>query len=145
MVVHSAHFPLRDERGYHDGPVSVSRCRRCGIVIGYSDRCDFCRDRPSDHVDEPGEYIGRHHTEWSATVDEIIAEGDTDGAELLLRRLVETTEAEVATQGTPPAEFHFRRLAQLAERRDDPGFAAQVRERFERCRAASEEWTRAAS
>ena len=145
MVVHSPHFPLRDERGYSDAPAFVNRCKRCGIVIGYGDRCDFCRDRPSDHVDQRAEYVGRHHTEWSTTVDELVAQGDTDGAELLLRRLVEATEVEVAALGAPPAEFHFRRLAQLAERRGDPEFAAQIKERYERCRAEAEERTRAAS
>jgi len=116
---------------------AVQRCRRCGIVIGYSDRCDFCRDRPSDHVDAPGEYVGRHHGEWITTVQALMADEDFDGAEFLLWRLVEATEAESLVDGVPPLEQHFRQLRWIALKRGDNALARQLTQRYEECKAAA--------
>lgn len=133
MAVHRAGLPLSGEHSLSEGHFTVSRCRRCGIVVGYGDRCDFCIDRPSDHHDAAGEYIGRHHTEWAPTVDELIIQGDDDEAEFLLWKLVDATEAEALLTGVPPYERHFARLAQLAGRRGDKVLANQVRQRYVDC------------
>jgi len=133
MAVHRPELPLSGEHSLPDGYTTISRCRRCGIVIGFGDRCEVCLDRPADHVDPPGSYKGRHHTEWAATVDELIIQGDDDEAEFLLLRLVDATEAETLLAGVPPFERHFRRLAQIARRRGDRKFEAQVVARYEEC------------
>jgi hypothetical protein len=133
MVVHRPELPLSGEHSLPAGYATISRCRRCGFVVGYGDQCDVCRERPRDAVDDPGEYRGRHHTEWVATVDELIIQGDDDEAELLLLRLISATEAETALAGVPPLEHHFKRLAQIARRRGDQRFEQQVAERYAAC------------
>jgi hypothetical protein len=137
MAVHRASLPLGDEHAQASYRPAVQRCRRCGIVIGYSDRCDFCRDRPTDHVDAPGEHVGRHHTEWIPTVEALIADNDVDAAEFLLWRLVEATEAESLLAGVPPVEQHFRRLRWIASKRGDDTMARQLSERYDECKAAA--------
>ena len=129
MALHRSQLPLGRERGqWNAGPAS-RRCRRCGIVIGYGDRCAFCVESPSDHEDAPGEYRGRHHSEWIPTVEALIAEGDLDAAEFLLWRLVEATEAEARIEQVPPLEQHYRRLGWIARQRDDEQLAARLRRR----------------
>jgi hypothetical protein len=102
-------------------------------VIGFGDRCDVCLDRPNGAIDAPGEFKGRHHTEWALTVDELIIQGDDDEAEFLLLHLVEATEAEASVAGVPPFERHFHRLAQIARRRGDKKLEARIRARYEDC------------
>jgi len=133
MAVHRPELPLSGEHSLPDGYVKVRRCRSCGFVIGFGDRCEVCLDRPNDAIDAPGEYRGRHHTEWSATVDELIIQGDDDEAEFLLLRLVGATEAEAAVAGVAPFERHFHRLAQVAHRRRDKLLEAQVKARYDDC------------
>ena len=68
----------------------ATRCKRCGIVIGFGDRCDWCQHRPTGHVDAPGEYQGRHHSEWIGTVQAPVAavgEPDDDPTALAAGRL----------------------------------------------------------
>jgi len=137
MAIHRASLPLGDEHARSGLRPAVQRCRRCGIVIGYGDRCDFCLDRPSDHADAPGEYVGRHHTEWISTVEALIGDEDLDGAEFLLWRLVEATEAESLLAGVPPLEQHFRRLRWIATKRGDAVLARKLTERYEECKAAA--------
>ena len=136
MALHSSSMPLGGEHGQPNFHPSVSRCRRCGIVIGYGDRCDFCIDRPSEHVDAPGEHMGRHHTEWIPTVEALITDGDLDAAEFLLWRLVEATESEALLAGVPPLEQHFRRLGWIAQKRGDHELAKRLRQRCDECKAA---------
>ena len=133
MAIHKIDLPLSGERSLPGGYFTISRCRRCGIIVGYGDRCEFCLDRPSDHVDAPGEHIGRHHTEWSPTVDELLVQGDEDEAELLLWKLIEAAESEARMTGAVPFERHYTRLTQLARRRKDSALALRVRERYEEC------------
>jgi hypothetical protein len=133
MAVHRPELPLSGEHSLRGSYVTITRCRRCGIVIGFGDRCGFCQSRPSDHIDAPGEYVGRHHTEWVTTVDELLIQGDDDDAEFLLWKLVDAAEAESLIAGVPPFERHFTRLVQLANRRDDPRLAAEVRARYDSC------------
>jgi hypothetical protein len=102
-------------------------------VIGYGDRCELCIERRVPVEDAPGEYRGRHHSEWAATVDELIIQGDDDEAEFLLLRLIDATVAEATLRGVPPFEQHFRRLAQIARRRGDTKFEAQIAARYEDC------------
>jgi hypothetical protein len=135
---------LGAEHGQPNMHPSVQRCRRCGIVIGYGDRCEFCLDRPSDHVDAPGEHMGRHHTEWISTVEALIADDNLDAAELLLWRLVEATEAEALLAGVPPLEQHFRRLAWIARKRGDDALAKRLGRRCDDCKAAVARGDRAA-
>src|SRR5437870_3941607 len=94
MAIHKPDLPLGGTHSLPVGYYTVTRCRRCGIVVGYGDRCDFCLHRRDDHQDQPGEHVGRHHSEWSATVDELLVQGDEDEAELLLWRLIDAAEAE---------------------------------------------------
>jgi hypothetical protein len=143
MAVHRPELPLSGEHSLPVGYFTISRCRRCGIVVGYGDRCDFCRDRPSDHVDAPGEYIGRHHSEWAPTVDELIIQGDEDEAEFLLWKLIDAAEAEALLTGVAPFDRHFNRLASLARRRGDDTLASRVRSRYEDCCAVANEKGRA--
>ncbi len=133
MAVRRPNLPLAGEHAVRGGHLNVTRCRRCGIVIGFGDRCTFCQSRPTDHVDAPGEYLGRHHTEWVTTVDELLIQGDDDDAEFLLWKLVDASEAESLVAGVPPFERHFTRLAQLAKRRNDRALATQVQERYADC------------
>jgi hypothetical protein len=144
MAIHRPDLPLSGEHSLPDGYVKVSRCRSCGIVIGFGDRCDVCLDRPDDAIDAPGEYKGRHHTEWTMTVDELIIQGDDDAAEFLLLRLLDATEAEAGVAGVAPFERHFHRLAQIAHRRGDTKLEARTRARYEDCaRSAAERTQRA--
>jgi hypothetical protein len=113
-------------------------------VIGFGDRCEFCQCRLSEHLDAPGEYVGRHHTEWITTVDELLIQGDDDEAEFLLWKLVDASEAESLVAGVPPLERHFKRLSQLAKRRNDPRLAATVKSRYEACVLQSQGEARAA-
>ena len=55
----------------------ATRCRRCSIVIGFGDTCDWCQLRPTGHVDAPGDHMGRHHSEWIGTVRVLVEEDDT--------------------------------------------------------------------
>jgi hypothetical protein len=138
MAIHKVDLPLSGERSLAEGYFTISRCRRCGIVVGYGDHCDHCLHRPTEHRDEPGEYIGRHHTEWTSTVDELVTQGDDDEAELILWRLVDASERESAVTGVPPFERHYTRLAQLARRRKDSALAKRVKQRYEdRCAVAA--------
>ncbi len=137
MAVHNSPMPLGHEHSQPSFHPSSTRCRRCGIVIGYGDRCAFCLDRPSDHVDAPGEHIGRHHTEWIPTVEALIGDDDFDAAELLLWRLVEATEAEALIAGVPPLEQHFRRLGWIAKRRGDEALAKRLERRCQECKEAA--------
>lgn len=133
MTADKPKLPLSGLHGPAEGHTTISRCRRCGFVIGYGDRCDVCVSRAPDAVDPAGWYRGRHHTEWAPTVDELIIQGDDDEAEFLLLRLTDATEAEVLLAGVPPFERHFRRLAQIARRRGDRAFEARVVARYEQC------------
>jgi hypothetical protein len=144
MAAQRPDLPLSGEHSIRGGYVSVTRCRRCGIVIGFGERCEFCQSRPSDHVDSPGEYLGRHHTEWITTVDELLIQGDDDDAEFLLWKLVDASEAESLVAGVPPLERHFTRLAQLAKRRSDSRLAAVVQARYDACVRQTESDHRAA-
>jgi hypothetical protein len=133
MAIHRSGFPLSGQHSLPDGYATVSRCRRCGIVVGYGERCAYCADRDLNRVDAPGEHIGRHHTEWVTTVDELLIQGDDDEAELLLFKLIDASEAESLVAGVPPFERHFHRLAQLARRRSDTRLEQQVQARYEAC------------
>jgi hypothetical protein len=129
---------LGREHGQWDiGPAS-RRCRTCGIVIGYGERCDVCLNGPGEHDDAPGEHRGRHHTEWIPTVEALIVERNLDAAEFLLWRLVEATEAEARLEGVPPLEQHFRRLGWIARQRGDEALAAQLRRRSAASKASAE-------
>jgi hypothetical protein len=135
MAVHR--LPLGGEHRQSEIRPATLRCRRCGIVIGYGDRCDFCLDRPDDHVDAPGEHMGRRHTEWIPTVEVLIADHDVDTAEFLLWRLVEATEAETLLTGVAPVEQYFRRLGYLARQRGDDTLAERLRARYKACCATA--------
>lgn len=135
MAIHRSDLPLSGEHGIAGGYWRIRRCQRCGIVIGYGERCDHCINRPSDYVEVAGDYIGRHHTEWVATVDELINQGDDDGAEFLLLRLIDAVEAEVGLTRVAPFERHFTRLTQIARRRGDETLAVRIKGRYEQCRA----------
>ena len=134
MSIHRPDLPLSGEHSLPGGHYRIRRCTRCGIVIGYGERCDFCVNRPADYVEQPGDYVGRHHTEWAATVDELIIQRDDDGAEFLLLRLIQAVENEVALTGVAPFERHFARLTQIAKRRGDKKLASRVHEQYEHCR-----------
>ena len=95
----------------------ATRCRRCGIVIGFGDRCDWCQQRPTGHVDVPGEYQGRHHSEWIGTVRVLVEEDDTYALQQLLPRLVAAAQVEAATTGQPSYGWYNDQLASLEERR----------------------------
>lgn len=136
MTVPRRDLPLSNVHSLrNDRPGTSTRCRRCGIVVGWGDQCDFCRDRSAAaaHVDAPGEHVGRHHTEWVATVDELLVERLDDEATFLLRRLVDTVEAEVGAAGVPPYRRHFSLLADLARRRGDHQLARRTEERYDAC------------
>lgn len=137
MPFHRSDLPLSGEHSLPGGYFTVRRCRRCGIVVGWGDRCDFCLERPTDHADAPGEYLGRHHSEWAPTVDELIIQGDDDEAEFILWKLVDAAEAEALLTQVPPTERPFTRLAQLARRRNDEELAKRVRKRYEDVRATT--------
>jgi hypothetical protein len=137
MAVHSSPAPI--DRSHRQPTLHsyVLRCRRCGIVIGFGDRCDFCVDRPSDHVDAPGEYQGRHHSEWIPTVEALIDDDSLDAAELLLWRLIDATEAEARATGAQPLDRHFRRLERLVRLRGDDALGDQVKRRYDDWREAA--------
>ncbi len=136
MAIHRS-LPLGNERTQYGRAPASRRCRQCGIVIGFGERCDFCLERASDHEDAVGEHRGRHHTEWIPTVEALIGEGDLDAAEFLLWRLVEATEQEALTQHVPPLEQHFRRLGWIARQRGDEMLATQLRKRSAASKASA--------
>ncbi|MFO1536347.1 MAG: hypothetical protein ACKOVH_00730 [Actinomycetota bacterium] len=94
----------------------ANRCRACGIVLGFGDRCDWCQHRPPGHVDAPGEYRGRHHSEWIGTVQVLVDEDDVHALQLLLPRLVVAATAEAEATGRPSHGWFDEQLAQLEER-----------------------------
>ena len=94
----------------------ATRCKRCGIVIGFGDRCDWCQHRPTGHVDAPGEYQGRHHSEWIGTVQVLVEEDDSYALQLLLPRLVAAAQDEAKATGQPSYGWYDDQLAQLEER-----------------------------
>ena len=94
----------------------ATRCRRCGIVIGYGDRCDWCQHRPTGHVDAPGEYEGRHHSEWIGTVRVLTEEEDLYALQLLLPHLVTAAKAEAEATGQPSYGWYEDQLTRLDER-----------------------------
>ena len=102
MALHKPELPLSGQHSLPDGYATITRCRRCGIVIGFGDRCELCIDPRRADDDAPGEYRGRHHSDWSPTVDELIIQGDDDEAEFLLLRLIDATVAEATRRGVPP-------------------------------------------
>ena len=101
---------------HHASSTRSNRCRRCGIVIGYGDRCDWCSARPLAHRDAPGEYEGRHHTEWIGTVQVLLDEHDLITAEMLLRRLQDAAAAEARTTGRAPYPWYSERLMSVEAR-----------------------------
>lgn len=133
MSIHRPELPFSGEHSVPDGYFRVTRCVRCGFVIGYGERCDVCVSRRATDVDGPGEYMGRHHTEWCATVDELLIQGNDDDAEFLLWKLVDAVEAEVLERQVPPFERHFNRLEQLGRRRKDTALTKSVHARYEAC------------
>lgn len=133
MASQKSEFQLSSVHSFADGYASVSRCRRCGIVIGFGDRCEYCIEHPSGHDDAPGDYFGRHHSEWTTTVDELLIQGDDDQAEFLLWKLIDATEIEAKVAHAPPFERHFTRLIQLARRRGDERLARETRDRYVAC------------
>ena len=94
----------------------ATRCRRCGIVIGYGDRCDWCQHRPTGHVDAPGEHHGRHHSDWIGTVQVLTEEDDSYALMLLLPQLVAAAEAEAQVTGQPGYGWYAEQLKQLEAR-----------------------------
>jgi hypothetical protein len=85
-------------------------------VIGFGDRCAWCQDRRGARPDAPGEYEGRHHTEWIGTVQVLVQEDDVVNAELLLRHLVGAADAEAAAAGQAPYGWYAEQLAALETR-----------------------------
>jgi hypothetical protein len=145
MAIHKPDLPLSGLHSAVTGYVTITRCRRCGIVVGHGDRCQFCIERPADHVDEPGDYIGRHHTEWVTTVDELLIQGDDDEAEFLLWKLIDASEAESLVAQVPPFERHFTRLIQLGRRRGDDRLVKRISERYDKCLALTQQPPEAAA
>lgn len=94
----------------------ATRCKRCGIVIGFGDRCDWCQHRPTGHVDTPGTYQGRHHSEWIGTVQVLVEEDDMYALQLLLPRLAAAAAAEAAATGQPSNGWNDDLLEQLEKR-----------------------------
>ena len=91
----------------------ATRCRRCGIVVGFGDTCDWCQLRPTGHVDAPGDHMGRHHSEWIGTVRVLTEEDDTYALAQLLPALVAAAEAEAAATGRPGHGWYAEQLAAL--------------------------------
>jgi hypothetical protein len=94
----------------------ATRCRRCGIVIGFGDRCDWCQHRPTRHVDAPGEYQGRHHSEWIGTVQVLVEEDDAYALQILLPQLVAAAHAEAELTGQPGYGWYEDQLAAVEQR-----------------------------
>lgn len=94
----------------------ATRCRRCGIVIGYGDSCDWCQHRPTGHVDAAGEYQGRHHTEWIGTVQVLTEEEDEYALQLLLPHLVAAAKTEADLTGQAGYGWYEDQLKHLDER-----------------------------
>lgn len=93
----------------------ATRCRRCSIVIGFGDTCDWCQQRPTGHVDQPGEYMGRHHSEWIGTVQVLTQEDDVYALEQLLVHLVATARAEAESTGNNGHRWYEDQLTALGE------------------------------
>lgn len=91
----------------------ATRCRRCGIVIGFGDTCDWCQHRPTGHIDDAGEYFGRHHTEWIGTVRVLFDEKDYAALQVLLPHLVATARAEAANTGQAGHRWYEDQLEAL--------------------------------
>lgn len=81
-------------------------------------------------VDWPGDVDGRHYTEWVDTVRSLRRAGDELGAEALLLRLVDATEAESAQQGVGVAPWYYEQLATIYSKRGGHRAEIEILERF---------------
>lgn len=74
--------------------------------------------------DKPGEYKGRHYTEYVDEVKALKRQGKVEEAEALLLHLVDATEAEAQAEKTKVAPGYFEQLAIIYRTRKD--YAAEV-------------------
>ena len=96
-------LPLRLARG-RSGPRAVAHAT------------SGCQHRPTGHVDAPGEYHGRHHSEWIGTVQVLTEEDDTYALQLLLPQLVNAANDEADVTGQHRYGWYAEQLKQLEAR-----------------------------
>lgn len=83
-------------------------------------------------MDKPGFVEGKHYTTYAEKVRQLIREGNSDAAELLLLRLIDATEAEAHANRWGVAPWYYERLAVLYGKRKDLHAEIGILERYER-------------
>ena len=133
MALHKPELPLSGQHSLPDGYATISRCRRCGIVIGFGDRCDLCIDPrvPTTTLRGSTGAVTTANGRRRSTSSSSRATTTKPSSSSL--RLIDATVAEATLRGVPPFERHFRRLAQIARRRGDTKLEAQIAARYEDC------------
>ncbi len=80
--------------------------------------------------DKPGEYKGRHYTEYVDQVTELKRQGKLDEAEALLLALIDATEAEAKAEKTIVAPWYYEHLAIVYRTQKDYASEVSVLERY---------------
>lgn len=81
---------------------------------------------------EPGQYQGRHFTEWVDTVRKLKRDGQLGATLELLEHLMEATEAEARANNWGVAPWSYEQAAIVHNKRGDKAAEIEVLERFER-------------
>ena len=85
-------------------------------------------------VDKPGFVDGKHYTTYVGEFEQLKRNGDLDGAEALLLRLVDATEAEAKAEGEGwgVAPAYYEHLAIVYKKKKDLAGEIEILERYER-------------
>lgn len=81
---------------------------------------------------KPGFVDGRHYTEYVDEVRRLKRAGDLDGAETLLLRLVDATEAEAKAERWGVAPWYYEQLAVVYRKKKLVDSEIAILERYER-------------
>ncbi len=82
--------------------------------------------------DKPGEYKGRHYTEYVDEVTSLKREGRLDEATALLLALIDATEAEAKAEKMIVAPWYYEQLAIIYRGQKDYAAEVTILERYAR-------------
>ncbi len=80
--------------------------------------------------DKPGEYNGRHYTEYVDEATELKRQGKADEAAALLLALVDATEAEAKAEKIIVAPWYYEQLAIVYRGQKDYAAEVAILERY---------------
>ena len=81
-------------------------------------------------MEKPGNYRGRHFTEWVDTVKQLKRGNKLDEAIVLLEGLVGATEAESKATGLGVAPWYYEQLAIIHRKRKSPAAEVAILDRY---------------